>query len=45
MAIGSQFADGRGNVAVYAEYYNRGQIMQADRDFSLFALGDGADRR
>ncbi|MBX3561054.1 MAG: TonB-dependent receptor [Sphingomonas sp.] len=40
VAIGSQFADGRGNVAVFAEYYNRGQIMQADRDFSFFALGD-----
>jgi iron complex outermembrane recepter protein len=42
LAIGSQFADGRGHVAAYAEYYNRGTIMQADRDFSFFALGDGA---
>ncbi|MBX3560485.1 MAG: TonB-dependent receptor [Sphingomonas sp.] len=41
VAIGTQFADGRGNVAVFAEYFNRGQIMQADRDFSFFALGDG----
>ncbi len=42
VAIGSQFADGRGHVAAYAEYYNRGQIMQADRAFSFFALGDNA---
>jgi outer membrane receptor protein involved in Fe transport len=42
LAIGTQFADGRGHVAAYAEYYNRGQVMQADRDFSFFALGDGA---
>lgn len=42
IAMGTQFADGRGNVAVYAEYFNRGQVMQADRDFSFFALGDGA---
>ncbi len=40
VAIGTQFADGRGNVAVYGEYYNRGSIMAADRDFSFFALGD-----
>ena len=43
IAMGTQFADGRGNVAVYAEYFNRGQVMQADRDFSFFALGDGAN--
>ena len=42
LAIGSQFADGRGHVAAYAEYYNRGFIMQADRGFSFFALGDNA---
>ncbi len=42
VAIGSQFADGRGHVAAYAEYYNRGQIMQADRAFSFFSLGDNA---
>ncbi len=43
VAIGTQFADGRGNVAVYAEYFNRGSIMQADRDFSFFALGENGD--
>jgi outer membrane receptor protein involved in Fe transport len=42
LAIGSQFADGRGHVAAFAEYYKRGTIMQADRDFSFFALGDNA---
>jgi iron complex outermembrane receptor protein len=42
VAIGAQFADGRGHVAAFAEYYNRGQIMQADRAFSRCALGDGA---
>ena len=42
VAIGSELADGRGNVTAFAEYYNRGSIMQGDRDFSFFALGDGA---
>ena len=42
MALGSQFADGRGHVAIYGEYYNRGSIFQGDRDFSFFALNDGA---
>jgi outer membrane receptor protein involved in Fe transport len=42
IAIGSQFADGRGHVAAYGEYYNRGQIMQADRDFSFVTFGDDA---
>lgn len=45
-AIGSEFADGRGNATVYAEYYNRDSIFQGDRAFSNFALGgetDGAD--
>lgn len=43
IAMGTQFADGRGHVTAYAEYYNRGFVMQADRDFSFFALGDGAN--
>ncbi|UOR16728.1 TonB-dependent receptor domain-containing protein [Qipengyuania aquimaris] len=38
-AVGSDFADGRGNVTAYAEYYNREEIFQGDRDFSEFALG------
>ncbi len=40
LGIGTQFADGRGHVAIFAEYYNRGQIMAADRDFSFCARGD-----
>jgi outer membrane receptor protein involved in Fe transport len=42
VAIGSQMADGRGHVAAYAEYYNRGSIFQGDRAFSRFALQDNA---
>ncbi|RPF70571.1 TonB-dependent receptor domain-containing protein [Aurantiacibacter spongiae] len=38
-AIGSDFADGRGNVTVYGEYYNRKPVFQADREFSAFNLG------
>ncbi|EAQ29223.1 hypothetical protein NAP1_00585 [Erythrobacter sp. NAP1] len=38
-AIGTSFDDGRGNATVYAEYTNRGDIFQGDRDFSFFALG------
>ena len=43
VAIGSDLADGRGNVTAYAEYYRRGSIFQGDRDFSTFALGENAD--
>ncbi|MWV28237.1 TonB-dependent receptor plug domain-containing protein [Aurantiacibacter rhizosphaerae] len=38
-AIGTDFADGRGNVTVFGEYYNRQDIFQGDREFSAFALG------
>ncbi|MGB3797539.1 MAG: TonB-dependent receptor, partial [Alteraurantiacibacter sp.] len=38
-AIGTDFADGRGNVTVYGEYYNRDPIFQAERGFSVFNLG------
>ncbi len=38
-AIGSDFADGRGNVTVFGEYFNREEIFQGDRTFSNFALG------
>lgn len=41
-ALGTQFADGRGHLAVYGEYYNRGDIFQGARDFSRYALIDGA---
>jgi len=38
-AIGTSFDDGRGNATVYAEYFNREDLFQGDRDFSAFALG------
>ncbi|MCK0129093.1 TonB-dependent receptor [Erythrobacter sp. F6033] len=38
-AIGSSFDEGRGNVTVFGEYFNRDEIFQGDRDFSFFALG------
>lgn len=40
-AIGTTFADGRGNVVAYGEYYNRADVFQADRAFSRFSLVDG----
>lgn len=40
VAIGSDLADGRGNVTAYAEYYKRADIFASDRGFSQFALGD-----
>ena len=40
VAIGSQLADGRGHVAVYGEYYNRGSIFQGDRAFSRSTFAD-----
>jgi iron complex outermembrane receptor protein len=40
-AIGTTFADGRGHVVAYGEYYSRSSIFQDDRAFSEFALGDG----
>ncbi len=38
-AIGGEFADGRGHVTVYGEYYNRESVFQGDRAFSNFAIG------
>nr|WP_232343491.1 TonB-dependent receptor [Novosphingopyxis sp. YJ-S2-01] len=43
IALGSDLADGRGHATVFAEYYNRSSVFQGDRDFSFFALGDGAN--
>jgi outer membrane receptor protein involved in Fe transport len=40
-AIGTDFGDGRGNVTIYGEYYNRGEIFQDARSFSAFAFNDG----
>lgn len=42
VAMGTEFADNRGHIAIYAEYSNRGSIFQGSRDFSRNALGDGA---
>nr|WP_314442100.1 TonB-dependent receptor [uncultured Sphingomonas sp.] len=41
-ALGTKFADGRGNVTIFGEYYNREGIFQNARPFSYFALSDGA---
>lgn len=41
-ALGSDFADGRGHITTYAEYYKRKSIFQGARGFSAQALGDNA---
>ena len=41
-AFGTQFADGRGSVTVFADYNRRSSVYQAERSFSARALGDGA---
>ena len=41
--MGANFADGRGNVTMNIGYTNREAVFQGQRDFSTFALGDGAD--
>lgn len=42
VTFGSNFADGRGNVTMNVGYTNRKALFQGERDFSTFALGDGA---
>ena len=42
MAVGSQFADGRGNVVAFGEYFKRRPVFQGEREFSRIALGDAA---
>ncbi|MEO0591262.1 MAG: TonB-dependent receptor [Pseudomonadota bacterium] len=42
-AIGSDFADGRGNVTIYGEYFDREEIFQGDRGFSEFVLFGSGD--
>ena len=42
-AIGTRFADGRGNVTVYGEYYDRAAIFQNKRKFSQCTLQDTGD--
>ena len=41
VALGGEFADGRGHVTAYAEYYKRKPIFQAARGFSRFTAADG----
>lgn len=43
VALGTNFADNRGNVTIFAEYNKRGGIFQSERGFSRNALGDGAN--
>lgn len=44
VAMGTDFADGRGHITAYAEYYKRKPVFQGDRSFSRFALQDGPNR-
>jgi iron complex outermembrane recepter protein len=39
-ALGADFADGRGNVTVFGEYYKRGSVFQDARPFSAFTFGE-----
>ena len=41
MAIGTDFADDRGNVTLFANYTERKPVFQGARDFSRFAASDG----
>lgn len=41
LAIGSNFADNRGNVTVFANYTQRRPLFQSAREFSNTAIGDG----
>lgn len=43
LALGSEFADGRGHATVYAEYYNRKGIYQGARDFSDWVASDDGE--
>jgi iron complex outermembrane recepter protein len=39
-ALGTDVADGRGNITVFAEYFDRAPIFQSAREFSRFAQGE-----
>ena len=43
IALGSEFADGRGHATVFSEYYNRKAIYQGARSFSRNVLTDDGD--
>jgi outer membrane receptor protein involved in Fe transport len=40
VALGSEFAEGKGHATVFAEYYKRGSIDQGQRDFSKLIRSD-----
>ena len=41
LTLGTNTADGRGNVTIHGAYQNREAIVQADRSFSACTLGNG----
>ena len=41
VALGGEFADGKGHITAYAEYYKRKPIFQGQRAFSRFTAADG----
>ncbi|QJE73168.1 TonB-dependent receptor [Aerophototrophica crusticola] len=41
--LGGNFAEGRGNAVVFANYYKRKAVFQGEREFSAFALQDDED--
>ena len=42
VAIGGEFADGKGHVTAYGEYYKRQSVFQGARGFSASTFGDDA---
>lgn len=43
LALGSEFADGRGHATVYGEYYKREDIFASARDFSAATYADDGE--
>ena len=43
LTMGGNFDNGRGNAVVYTSYSRRDSVFQDDRDFSVFALTEGAN--
>ncbi|CAA9539251.1 MAG: TonB-dependent receptor [uncultured Sphingomonadaceae bacterium] len=42
VALGTRFADDRGHIVAFGEYFNRQAVFQGDRGFSAFAQNDNA---
>ncbi|USI73323.1 TonB-dependent receptor domain-containing protein [Sphingomonas morindae] len=42
-AVGGAFAEGRGHVTLFGEYYRRASVFQGDRDFSRTTFTDAFD--